>query len=78
MTNAGQATVYACRCLNVRVRPQPMTAETPADALNDSEYKSVYVADEGVSIVSRPDVKIFIYAGDLIYCIGTPAGHFEN
>lgn len=55
-----------------------MTAETPADALNDSEYKSVYVADEGVSIVSRPDVKIFIYAGDLIYCIGTPAGHFEN
>src|ERR1700734_2664371 len=52
MTNADTPNVFACRCLNVRIRTQSDMTESG----NDSEYKSVYVADEGVTIVSEPNI----------------------
>jgi hypothetical protein len=52
MTDADPANVSACRCLNVRIRPQPVNNASGNVRGNDSDYKSVFVGDEGVFIVS--------------------------
>ena len=43
---------YACPCLNVFIRPHhPPTYPFPAPSLTDPDYHSVYVGQDGISIV---------------------------
>jgi hypothetical protein len=43
---------YACPCLNVLIAVQaPPPPDTPPSTPTDSNYRSVYVGEEGVSIV---------------------------
>jgi hypothetical protein len=52
MAGADNENLSACRCLNVQIHPQPVVdARVRA---NGSEYKSIFVGDEGITIVSWP------------------------
>ena len=59
MASADPENQSACRCLNVRIRPQPAEDNHKDVCGNDSEYKSVFVGDEGITIVSRLDNVVF-------------------
>lgn len=57
--NTGDGDIFACRCLNVRVRLQPCQDAPPQSLVDDPEYESVYVGDEGISIVSTTSFASF-------------------
>ncbi|EPQ59003.1 hypothetical protein GLOTRDRAFT_135997 [Gloeophyllum trabeum ATCC 11539] len=48
MAPSQDAAMYACKCLNVRCRPQPPSGSPPE--VQDSHFFPVYVGDEGITI----------------------------
>jgi hypothetical protein len=43
----------SCRCLNIRIKPQPGADTPPYTVSVDSAYAPVFVADEGIIVVRR-------------------------
>lgn len=53
MADTHNETVFACKCLNIRIRPQPPPAGNVAPTSHSTpEYEAVYVGDEGITLVS--------------------------
>lgn len=46
-----QGSYHACKCLNIRVRPSHPKDEPP-DVATTPEYTQVYVAEDGITVVS--------------------------
>jgi hypothetical protein len=52
MAPSSQPQIYSCKCLNVRVRAQPVPESVKAHAPSpDGDYLAIYAADEGITIV---------------------------
>jgi len=47
---------YACRCLNIRIRPAACPT-TPAN-LEDADFTPVFVEDDGISVVRLYDHRV--------------------
>jgi hypothetical protein len=60
MASADPENMSVCGCLNVQIRPQPVGDNHVDIRGNDSTYKSVFVGDEGVTIVSRLGNRVFL------------------
>jgi hypothetical protein len=43
----------SCRCLNIRIKPQPGANTPPFTISVDSDYSAVFVGDEGITVVCR-------------------------
>lgn len=44
--------VFACKCLNVRIHPRKPPGDSASSSSSDSDFKPVYVGDDGLTIVS--------------------------
>lgn len=62
MTSLNMSSNYACACLNVFIRPHhPPSSSSPAPTLTDPDYRTVYVGQEGISIVPTLTFSLFHY-----------------
>lgn len=62
---------YACKCLNIQIHSQPKPSED-VPPLVETGFKSVYVGEEGISVVRTRLKIIFCMAIDFIVARRTP------